>query len=45
MTTSNNSISGINNIEILYNKIFEDCTDNFYKFPCSVHVDVDESCF
>ena len=45
MTTSNNSISGINNIEILYNKIFEDCTDNLYKFPCSVHVDVDESCF
>ena len=45
MATSNNSISGINNIEILYNKIFEDCTDNLYKFPCSVHVDVDESCF
>ena len=45
MATSNNSISGINNIEILYNKIFEDCTDNLYKIPCSVHVDVDESCF
>ena len=45
MDISNNSISGINNIEILYNKIFEDCTDNLYKFPCSVHVDVDESCF
>ena len=44
MATSNNSISGINNIEKLYNKIFEDCTDNLYKFPCSIHFNVDESC-
>ena len=44
MDTSNNSISGINNIEILYNKIFEDCTDNLYKIPCFIHVDFNEAC-
>ena len=45
MDISNNSISGINNIEILYNKIFEDCTDNLYKIPCFNHVDFNEACF